>query len=88
MEITFDLSNDFININKHGLSLAQASGVDWAAAITWSDPRRTCGEQRLACLGYVGNRLLHIVFVDRSQERRIISLRRANQKEIHRYAQA
>jgi len=40
----------------------------------------------MAGLGYIGNRLCSVVFVDRAEERRIISLRKANQREVQRNA--
>jgi hypothetical protein len=41
----------------------------------------------MAGLGYTGDRLYFLVFVARGQERRIISLRKANQREVRRYAE-
>ena len=38
-------------------------------------------------LGYIGDRLFNVVFVDHNEEYRIISLRKANQREVKRYAQ-
>jgi len=37
-------------------------------------------------IGYIGDRLFNVVFVERGEERRIISLRKANQREVKRYA--
>ena len=37
-------------------------------------------------MGYIGDRLFNVVFVKRGEERRIISLRKANQREVKRYA--
>ena len=51
------------------------------------DARRSYGEQRMIGVGYVGNRLHVVVFVDRGATRRIISLRNANQREVARYAE-
>lgn len=41
----------------------------------------------MAGIGYIVNRLFYMVFVDRDENRRIISLRKANQREVNRYAQ-
>ena len=48
---------------------------------------RDYGEDRIAGLGYIGDRLFYVVFVARGEERRIISLRKANQREVKRYAE-
>jgi uncharacterized protein len=42
----------------------------------------------MAGIGYIGLRLYYVVFVDRAGRRRIVSLRRANSREIRRYADA
>ena len=39
-------------------------------------------------LAYIGLRLYLVVYVDRDEGRRIISLRKANRREVNRYAQA
>ena len=41
---------------------------------------------RMIGIGYIGDRLFNVVFVERGEERRIISLRKANQREVKRYA--
>lgn len=87
MNITFDPSKDAKNTAKHGVSLANAVEFEWNEAVTWPDQRHEYGEHRMAGLGYIGNRLFYVVFVDREEERRIISLRKANQREVKRYAQ-
>ncbi|NDU79956.1 MAG: BrnT family toxin [Ferrovum sp.] len=87
MVITFDSVKDAKNREKHGVSLADAAGFEWDDAVTWPDQRREYGEHRIAGLGYIGDRLYYVVFVARDEECRIISLRKANQREVKRYAQ-
>lgn len=87
MEITFDLAKDASNRAKHGVSLADAAGLEWDSALTWPDERRDYGEARMAGIGYIGLRLYCVVFVDRDEGRRIISLRKANSREVQRYAE-
>ena len=76
---------------KHGVSLAEAAGFEWDAAVVWPDQRRDYGEARMVALGYIGLRIMAVVFVDRPAdkptERRIISLRKANSREVKRYAE-
>lgn len=87
MEVTFDPRKDASNIEKHSVSLADASGFEWDEAVIWLDQRHGYGELRMIGIGYIGDRLFNVVFVDRGEERRIISLRKANQREVKRYAQ-
>lgn len=87
MQITFDTNKDKVNIEKHGVSLAAASRFEWEDALIWTDERKSYGEERMCGIGYIGNRLHYIVYVDRDEERRIISLRKANMREVKRYAE-
>lgn len=87
MDVTFDPTKDAANNEKHGVSLAEAASFEWADALVWPDQRRDYGEPRMAALGYIGLRLMAVVFVDRGPERRIISLRKANSREVQRYAE-
>jgi uncharacterized DUF497 family protein len=87
MNIAFDPFKDLSNIEKHGVSLQAAEVFEWDTAVAWPDHRSAYGEARMIALGYIGNRIYNIVFVDRDGVRRIISLRKANQREVNRYAE-
>lgn len=88
MQITFDTVKDAANQAKHGVSLGMAGGFEWETAVIWADDRRDYGESRCIAIGYIGLRLHVAVYVDRGSVRRMISLRRANTREINRYARA
>ncbi|HEX5341911.1 MAG TPA: BrnT family toxin, partial [Duganella sp.] len=64
MVITFDPKKDKLNRRKHGVSLSVASGFDWADAVIWPDQRYHYTELRECALGYVGNVLYYMIFVD------------------------
>lgn len=85
MDIDFDPGKDATNLSKHGVSLAAAAQLDWDAALAWIDDRADYGELRIVALAPIGDRLFFVVFVDRDQARRIISLRRANRREVNHY---
>ncbi len=87
MDIVFDLSKNQVNLIKHGVSLLEAESLEWETAVVVEDARHSYGEQRMIGVGYIGNRLYVVVFVDRGSTRRIISLRKANQREVARYAE-
>ena len=86
LEITFDHAKNAANLSKHGVALADAASLEWDSAIFWADTRRDYGEVRMAAIGYIGLRLFCVIFVDRADGRRIISLRKANTREENRYA--
>ena len=85
MQITFDEAKDALNKSKHGLSLSEAEKLEWDDALIWHDTRRDYGEARMVALGAIGERLYCAIFVDRETSRRIISLRKANQKEFDKH---
>ena len=86
MKIEFDLSKDAANRVKHGVSLAAAAALQWETLLAGRDLRDDYGEMRM--IGYFlgGTRLFCVVYVDRGVSRRIISLRKANDREVERYA--
>jgi len=88
MHVTYDGDKDAANADKHGVSLALAADLEWDSALVWPDVRHVYGEPRQCGLGYIGRRLYAVAFVDRADGRRIISLRKANQREERIYAQA
>lgn len=85
MRIDFDPAKDASNLAKHGLSLALASALDWDAALVWVDDRFVYGELRMIALAPETGILYCVAFVDRDESRRIISLRRANRREVKKY---
>ncbi len=85
MEITFDAAKDVANRAKHGVSLALAAELEWDWLLVVPDVRRDYGEQRWIGFAPIGERVYCVVFTDRGEERRIISLRKANGREVRRY---
>jgi len=49
--------------------------------VEWPDDRQDYGERRVRAIGEVNGVVLHIVFTDRGDVRRIISARVANKRE-------
>ena len=88
MKIIFDPAKDRTNQTKHGVRLAEAVDFEWDSCISWIDDRNEHFECRQCAIGYIGKRLYVIVFVDRDNTRRVISLRKANKREEHKYASA
>lgn len=88
MRIDFDPAKDASNREKHGLSLALAAELDWDAALVWIDERFEYGELRMIALAPATGTLYCVAFTDRGSLRRIISLRRANRREVKHYVQS
>ncbi len=86
MMMTFDAAKDALNLAKHGVSLALAVEIEWELLWAQPDMRRAYGEIRVIGYAPIGDRLFCVIFTDRPGERRIISLRKANVREVRRYA--
>lgn len=87
MHIEFDSAKDVANQTKHGVSLSMASELDWEAALVWIDDRFEYGEMRMIALAPKTEILYYVAFVDRGEARRVISLRRANRREVKHYVE-
>lgn len=88
MQFDFGPGKDATNLSKHGFSLAAAAELSWGAALVWLDDRADYGEVRMVALAPIGETLFFVAFVDREAVRRIISLRRANRREVNHYVKA
>jgi uncharacterized protein len=88
MRIEFDANKDATNQAKHGVSLSLAVELDWEAALVWVDERFEYNEIRMIALAPKTEILYYVAFVERGSVRRIISLRRANRREVKHYVQS
>ena len=88
MRIEFDPTKDSANQTKHGVSLSLAEELDWDAALVWIDERFENDEWRMIALAPKTGILYYVAFVDRGEVRRIISLRRANRREVKHYVES
>ena len=85
MQITFDPDKDAANVAKHAVSLAMARDLEWDTLQCKEDTRRNYGETRIAGYAFIGQRLYGVVYVIRGDVYRVISLRKANQREVKSY---
>ncbi|MGB7127095.1 MAG: BrnT family toxin [Methylovirgula sp.] len=83
----FDPAKDAVNQAKHGVSLALAEVLFAGPHVSMKNDRFDYGEVRQVAFGYIQDRLFVCVYADREAERRVISLRKANQREVNRYGE-
>lgn len=87
VDITFDSQKDLNNQAERGISLSEAANLDWDSWLGAEDVRRDYGEVRYR--GYAimpaENRLYCVVHTYREDAIRIISLRKANSREVVLY---
>jgi len=88
VRIVFDPGKDAENLRRHGVSLRVAAELDWDAALVWIDTRFAYDELRMIALAPMTRTLYYVAFVDRDNECRIISLRRATRREVVHYVQS
>jgi uncharacterized DUF497 family protein len=88
LRLEFDPDKDAGNQAKHGVSLSLAGELDWEAALVWVDERFEYGELRMIALAPETNVLYYVAFVDRGNARRVISVRRANRREVKHYVES
>ena len=88
MEFEYDPAKNERNIRDRGISFEDVRNFDFDSALIIEDTRQTYGETRRLALGCIGDRLHVLIFTERGTNRRIISLRKANSREVKRYEQA
>ena len=84
MPYEWDEAKQHANRLKHDIDFDQADAFGWDAALVERDLRSA--EPRFRAYGYIGARLHVLVFTWRGDNIRVISLRKANPREMTRYA--
>jgi uncharacterized DUF497 family protein len=65
----------------------QMPNFEWETAVVREDTRKQYAEQRLDAIGLIGDRLHVMVYCLRGDAVRVISLRKANLREVKRYVE-
>jgi uncharacterized DUF497 family protein len=86
VRVTFDPGKNERNIRERGLSFELAAAFDFEAAHIHADSRREYGETRYVALGSLHGRLHVLCFTETADGIRVISFRKANDREVKRYA--
>jgi uncharacterized DUF497 family protein len=85
---TADPAKNARNIELRGIDLvAGAQAFDFGTAVVAVDDRKDYGEVREVAAGFIGPRLHVLVFTMRGETCHVISLRKANKREIRRYVE-
>ena len=86
MQIEFDSAKRNKNLVERGLDFARAGEVFKRLHFTGQDTRQNYQEDRFITVGPLDARLVVLVWTPRGEVRRIISLRKANDREKTFYA--
>jgi hypothetical protein len=84
-DVSFDPTKNERNIASRGISFEVAEQFEWDTAMIAEDLRRAYGERRFQALGFIAGRLHAMVFTPRAGKVHVISLRKANRRELRRY---
>ena len=87
MKIEYDPNKNQRNITKRKLSFDLVEQFELDTALIWEDDRYDYDEIRYCALGYIENGIFHLAFTYRGDTIRVISLRKANKREVKRYAE-
>jgi uncharacterized protein len=87
MEYEWDAEKAAANIAKHGVPFERVAQFEWDEAQIEEDDRRPYGERRFYALGMIEGRIHALIFTRRGEAVRVISLRKANDRERRRYEQ-
>lgn len=87
MEIEYDDEKNCANIAKHGVAFERVSECDWSEVLIKQDTRFDYKEVRYSALVPLNDRLHNVVFTKRNDKVRVISFRKANQREKRYYEQ-
>jgi uncharacterized DUF497 family protein len=81
MEIEFDPAKRAATRQIRGLDMARAPDVFAGATLTVEDNRKDYGETRYITIGFLANCMVILAWTQRGNIRRIISMRKANERE-------
>jgi uncharacterized DUF497 family protein len=85
MGVTFDAGKRERTWRERGLDFAEAETIFAGPVFTFQDKRRDYGEVRYVTYGLLDDRQVTMVWTWRGDDRHIISLRKANEREQARY---
>jgi uncharacterized DUF497 family protein len=88
MGITYDAAKNARNLRERKLSFELVREFDWSSAYILEDTRKDYGERRFQAMGMIDARLHMLVFTPRGDDVHVISLRKANVREVKRYEEA
>jgi uncharacterized DUF497 family protein len=85
LRIEFDEAKRNRTLAERGLDFARADEIFDGAEFTWVDDRFEYGELRYNTFGMLDRRLIALSWTIRNGTRRIISMRKANDREYAHY---
>jgi uncharacterized DUF497 family protein len=85
VRIDFDPVKRLRTLEARGLDMARAEEVFEGPSLTFTDVRFAYGEERFVTVGFLSGRMVVLAWTERGNARRIISMRKANEREQERF---
>lgn len=82
MKISYNQAKRELTLAERGLDFDDAPKVFAGVTYTGEDDRFDYGEERLLTYGHIDGRAVVVVWTQRGEERRIISMRHAHAEEM------
>jgi len=86
VDIDYDADKRDKTLAERGLDFAQAGEIFTGPHLDFPDARANYGEDRYITFGVLDGRMVVVVWTPRGLTRRIISMRKANGREIKKHA--
>ena len=85
LSVVFDPVKRRETLTRRGLDMARAAEVFEGRTLTVQDDRCDYGEERFITIGFLDQRMVVVVWTERNGTRRVISMRKANEREQAHY---
>ena len=86
MQIEFDEAKRAATLKARGLDMARAVEILSGPTLTVEDDRGDYGEKRCITVGFLDGAMVVLIWTSRGNVYRIISLRKANERERQLYS--
>lgn len=87
MKIEYDPDKNDKNLEERGLPFDKVFDLEWELAVTFPDDRKDYGERRMIAFVPLRSRLYVVCYIVKKDIRRIISFRKANDREVKKYGE-
>lgn len=87
MAITFDPAKRDRTLAERGLDFAEAEQVLDGVKFQFVDERQDYGEERITTVGFLNERMVVAICTRRGEDRHIVSMRKANEREQKKYGE-
>ena len=87
LDYEWDEAKNWSNRREHGIDFEAVDHFEWNTAVIDIDDREDYGELRERAIGFIGNSLHVLIFTNRDDRIRVISLRKAEKPEQRHYVE-